>query len=560
MPTEEMEEEMYRWQPDPIESDLRTKDDPVDGNATEPNAADDAGSAPTSSLANIFRRDNMDIIAMLVKIFGNSDIFVEEYRKLLGDRLFHSNCKVSDIEATNKEVEYLELMKLRFGDESLQQCDVMIKDLEQSRRLNSNTDFNQQVDQHLQHISQKTEIPPAITSFQQFDAKIISAHYWPSHIIDTDDDRMKMLEKYSDRMFRRWTSYVDKSTEYKDEKQNNVHDNSNDCNMDCDDKSNADSDEDGDDDDKDAKKENLMFNLPQSLQNMYSAYDAAYRSTKNPRKLIWMPTFGSVELELELAGNCIDWNTIPTLCFGVGFYAGLSLHLCMRIRLFYLSIGQEIKQALKLTEAQIVESLTYWQRCGVVKKCGAEKHLTSAKNDSNLYRLCNSKEEEMQAYRIMLKVANSKGGENGNNGRGSADGANDVLTDDLADELLMMSTQNFTRGLQNPSSEEEKTKLQLEFETCILQLLSTFQSQSVENIFNLLKQMKLNPQFSKMNIYYLQKILDQMAADNRIIHSDGIVFTTVFGILFTMQFLFSLLIRPYSTYFSLFLTGQYKIK
>lgn len=92
-----------RWQPDPM----------------------DATAAASSST----RRD---IISMLVNIYGTRDLFVNEYRQLLAERLL---TKFSF--DTHRDVRHVELLKLRFGDSSLHNCEVMLKDISDSRRINA---------------------------------------------------------------------------------------------------------------------------------------------------------------------------------------------------------------------------------------------------------------------------------------------------------------------------------------------------------------------------------------------------------------------------------------
>ena len=77
-------------------------------------------------------RRSSDIISMLVNIYGSKELFVNEYRTLLADRLlthFHS--------ATEREIRNLELLKLRFGEQQLHYCEVMLKDVADSKRINS---------------------------------------------------------------------------------------------------------------------------------------------------------------------------------------------------------------------------------------------------------------------------------------------------------------------------------------------------------------------------------------------------------------------------------------
>lgn len=58
---------------------------------------------------------------MLVNVYGSKELFVNEYRTLLADRLLTQySCD------TEKEIRYLELLKLRFGDSQLHYCEVKI--------------------------------------------------------------------------------------------------------------------------------------------------------------------------------------------------------------------------------------------------------------------------------------------------------------------------------------------------------------------------------------------------------------------------------------------------
>lgn len=73
-----------------------------------------------------------DIISMVVDIYGSKELFVNEYRSLLADRLLlHLNFN------PEKEIRNLELLKLRFGEGLLHNCEVMLKDISDSKRINS---------------------------------------------------------------------------------------------------------------------------------------------------------------------------------------------------------------------------------------------------------------------------------------------------------------------------------------------------------------------------------------------------------------------------------------
>ncbi|KAJ8300297.1 hypothetical protein KUTeg_021816, partial [Tegillarca granosa] len=98
-------EDWEKWMPDPVDADPST----------------------TSK-----SRRASDIISMLVNIYGSKELFVNEYRTLLADRILtHFSYDIV------KEIKYLELLKLRFGESQLHYCEVMLKDVADSKRLNS---------------------------------------------------------------------------------------------------------------------------------------------------------------------------------------------------------------------------------------------------------------------------------------------------------------------------------------------------------------------------------------------------------------------------------------
>jgi anaphase-promoting complex subunit 2 len=95
--------EMKQWQPDPMESS-----------------------------ASRSRHRKQDTISMLVNIYGSSELFVNEYRNMLADRLI----AITDYDV-DKEVRNLELLKLRFDESSLHNCEIMLKDIADSKRTNA---------------------------------------------------------------------------------------------------------------------------------------------------------------------------------------------------------------------------------------------------------------------------------------------------------------------------------------------------------------------------------------------------------------------------------------
>ncbi|XP_070531907.1 anaphase-promoting complex subunit 2-like [Ptychodera flava] len=141
------------WQPDPI----------------------DADPAKTSK-----SRRSSDIISMLVNIYGSRELFVNEYRTLLADRILSSfNYD------TAREIRYLELLKLRFGESQLHYCEVMLKDVADSKRINT----------HIRELDDKKQKDEK-TDCLDLNSMILSAQFWPSF----REEKLELPQSIKDAM------------------------------------------------------------------------------------------------------------------------------------------------------------------------------------------------------------------------------------------------------------------------------------------------------------------------------------------------------------------------
>lgn len=122
----------------------------------------------------------MDIISMIVDIYGSKELFVNEYRNLLAERLLTQLDFNPD-----KEIRNLELLKLRFGEILLHGCEVMLKDVTDSKRINS----------HIQS-SAFSDITPDEMSINTL---IVSSQFWPTFKKETmefPEQINEVFEKY----------------------------------------------------------------------------------------------------------------------------------------------------------------------------------------------------------------------------------------------------------------------------------------------------------------------------------------------------------------------------
>lgn len=112
-----------------------------------------------------------DIISTLVHIFGSSQVFVNEHQLMLADKLIGK----SDFDCDH-EVHTLELLKLRFGEESLHACEIMLKDMGDSRRVNKT--IRPKIDNGDEDDASSKEKSGSV-HVDDVGVTLISRHFWP---------------------------------------------------------------------------------------------------------------------------------------------------------------------------------------------------------------------------------------------------------------------------------------------------------------------------------------------------------------------------------------------
>ncbi|KAI2628318.1 Cullin family protein [Xylaria nigripes] len=116
---------------------------------------------PVDAGSNYKRRKSDDVIGTLISALGSPEVFIKEFQAIIGERL------LSDQPSFDQEIGVLDLLKKRFGESSLQACDVMIKDIQDSQRLDSAI-----------HRSVSNQ-PEKASLVRDIHARILSRLYWP---------------------------------------------------------------------------------------------------------------------------------------------------------------------------------------------------------------------------------------------------------------------------------------------------------------------------------------------------------------------------------------------
>ncbi|KNC77594.1 hypothetical protein SARC_09944, partial [Sphaeroforma arctica JP610] len=150
----------------------------------QPTPMDASGDAKTARTA--------DIMTMLAGIYGSQEHFVNEYQLLLSARLLDALDYQIDDERRN-----LELLKVRFGETNLHQCEVMLKDIHNSRRI------NEAVHELLIQDSEMRNNDSSLmtTDDVPVDLTIISRLFWPqlkNHTLILPEKVNRWLEEYEE--------------------------------------------------------------------------------------------------------------------------------------------------------------------------------------------------------------------------------------------------------------------------------------------------------------------------------------------------------------------------
>ncbi|KAK5056570.1 hypothetical protein LTR84_012102 [Exophiala bonariae] len=120
---------------------------------------------PIDAAPDYKKSKNTDVIGSLISLFDSRDIFVKELQSVLADRLLKNKPDF------NQEISILEHLKLRFGDSALQGCEVMLRDVLDSRKVDNVVRRDQ---------GMQDENGRPLQDDVQLHVKILSRLFWPS--------------------------------------------------------------------------------------------------------------------------------------------------------------------------------------------------------------------------------------------------------------------------------------------------------------------------------------------------------------------------------------------
>lgn len=259
---------------------------------------------PIDAGTNYRRPKSEDVIGTLISAMGSREAFTKEFQSIIAERLLSPQL------VFDKEVKVLNLLKKRFGESSLQSCEVMIRDIEDSSRLDAMIEHtlrlqteetddedskqdeheNEDIDNHL-HVA-----APKRKTDMEYQAKILSRLYWPSSL----------------------------------------------------------------------GREHFL--LPRPVADMQQMYDQIYEERKAGRKLAWLNHLGQAHVELELD----DHRTVSVDCKTheaavIYAFQGSDAELQNSPGPVQRSVP-ELYELLQMDDDLITAALVFWQKQGVLRQ------------------------------------------------------------------------------------------------------------------------------------------------------------------------------------------------
>jgi anaphase-promoting complex subunit 2 len=156
------------------------------------------------------RSKNADIIGTLIGVLGSQEVFIKEFQTIIGENFLKHDgnferevsCAILRIIhwANRTQIKVLELLKTRFGEAPLQACEVMLKDIQDSTRVNAMIRKAQDLEPselELGQVQKNPELHPEGLLKPSLHAKILSRLFWPQ-LMDEEYNIPKAISTLQD--------------------------------------------------------------------------------------------------------------------------------------------------------------------------------------------------------------------------------------------------------------------------------------------------------------------------------------------------------------------------
>ncbi|POS72702.1 Cullin family protein [Diaporthe helianthi] len=260
---------------------------------------------PVDAGVNYKRPRSEDVIGTLISTLGAEDVFIKEFQAIIADNLLSTQTEFT------QEQRVLDLLKKRFGESALQNCEVMIKDILDSRKVDS---MIRMVELGKPAMAPRVFGTPAPTASRMD----------PGQQLDLEEEQQGLLP-YQARILSRlyWPNIVQDT-----------------------------------------------FTLPRPVTEQQARYARGYEHLKTARKLTWLDQLGqaTVELELEdrtISVECKTFEAAVIYAFqGEEDEDGKREHTGPARRTV-----QELGEQLQMDEELVLQALEFWESKQVLGRC-----------------------------------------------------------------------------------------------------------------------------------------------------------------------------------------------
>lgn len=249
---------------------------------------------PVDAGVNYKRPKSEDVIGTLITTLGSQDVFIKEFQNIIAENLLSTQTDFS------QEQKVLDLLKKRFGDSALQNCEVMIKDIYDSRK----------VDTHIRRI-ELGQPPQPPRSFGTPVAPLPIEDLGKD--LDEDEEKMGQVP-YHARILSRlyWPNIVQET-----------------------------------------------FVLPQTVEEQQKKYEMGFERLKSARRLTWLNQLGQATVVLELEdrtveSQCRTFEAAVIYAFQDEDAADADADTAARRTI------QELQERLQMDEELVLQALEFW--------------------------------------------------------------------------------------------------------------------------------------------------------------------------------------------------------
>lgn len=260
-----------------------------------------------------------DVVGSLISLYESKEVFVKEFQAVLAERLLE--CRdyegvSEEIRGYEPEIQTLELLRGRFGEGSVQGCDVMLRDIQVGARVDANVRREESL------LGDDGE------DGVQFHAKILSHLFWPGEMKD------EMMASGAGGGGGGWGGAWGYGAAGGEKKH--------------------------------------LYKLPPPIKELQEKYERGFEKLNGKRKLEWRDALGYVRVELELEDRIVEvrdarpWCVVVINAFGQseGDKGEEEGEAWKQVK----KTIKELRQELEMDESLVRRAVAYWVSKGVLKE------------------------------------------------------------------------------------------------------------------------------------------------------------------------------------------------